>query len=191
MRLSRTGGGSMVDERIRRTRAALAEAVLALASERDFAGVTVADITRRAGIGYATFFRHYPGKDELLADVADLLVAELMSVLLPALLAEDTAGAALTICRFIDARRPISRSLLAGGAEARVRGELLRRATAMSLALDIPQPPGLPVSLVVGHGVTAMAGLLAWWLDQGDDMPAETMAGIIDRLVLTPIRPRR
>ncbi|MCC6734813.1 MAG: helix-turn-helix transcriptional regulator, partial [Bauldia sp.] len=64
----------MVDERIRRTRAALAEAVLALASERDFAGVTVADITRRAGIGYATFFRHYPGKDELLADVAELMI---------------------------------------------------------------------------------------------------------------------
>lgn len=179
----------MVDERIRRTRAALAEAVLALASERDFAGVTVADITRRAGIGYATFFRHYPGKDELLADVAELMIGELMGVLLPALLAEDTAGAALAICRFIDARRPISRALLAGGAEARVRSELLRRATAMTLALDIPQPQGIPVTLVVGHGVNAMAGLLAWWLEQGDAVSAEAMAAIIDRFVLTPIRP--
>lgn len=178
----------MVDERIRKTRAALAEAVLALAAERDFAAVTVADITRRAGIGYATFFRHYPGKDELLADVADLLIDELLGLMLPALLADDISGAALSLCRFVESRRPICRALLAGGAEAKVRGEMVRRASARALALDLPQPTGLPATLIIAHAVNSIAAMLGWWLEQGEGMPAEAMAAVLDRLALRPIR---
>jgi len=181
----------MVDRRIRKTRGALAEAVLALAAERDFASITVADITRRAGIGYATFFRHYPGKDELLADVADLLIDELLGLMLPAFLADDTAGAALALCRFVEARRPLCRALLAGGAEGRIRGEMIRRASARALALDLPQPTGLPATLIIAHAVSSITAMLGWWLEQGEGMPAEVMAAVLDRLALAPIRSGR
>src|SRR5690606_24280240 len=98
---------SLTDQRIVRTRAALAQAVIAIAAERDFGEVTIAEIAERAGIGYATFFRHYRDKEELLADVADSLVSELLLVIVPTLMVDDTARASRELCAFVDARRPI------------------------------------------------------------------------------------
>jgi AcrR family transcriptional regulator len=97
----------MPDARITKTRAALSEAVLALAGEKNFNDLTIAEIAERAGIGYATFFRHYPDKEALLADVADVLIDELIGQMMPALLAEDTLSASIELCRFVQKRHTI------------------------------------------------------------------------------------
>jgi AcrR family transcriptional regulator len=177
----------MTDARIAKTRAALAEAVLALAGEKDFGDVTIAEIAQRAGIGYATFFRHYTDKDALLSDVAEVLVDELIGLILPALLAEDTLTASIALCRFVDGRRTICRALLAGGAEAAVRRELIERTAERAEALHLPQPEGLPASLLIMHAVTATVGLLGWWLEH-EGIDATAMGAIINRLVMAPVR---
>ncbi|CVI24773.1 conserved hypothetical protein [Agrobacterium fabacearum CFBP 5771] len=62
------------DVRFERTRARLAAAVIALASERDITTASVAELTRRAGINRATFYNHANSPIELLTRVlsADL-----------------------------------------------------------------------------------------------------------------------
>ncbi len=57
------------DARIERTRARLAEAVLTLASERDIASVSVAELTRCAGVNRGTFYDHAQSPAALLTDV--------------------------------------------------------------------------------------------------------------------------
>ena len=58
------------------TRERLVEAAHALFSERGYAGVTVQEITRRAGVSQRTFFRHFPDKEEVIfADDERLLPA--------------------------------------------------------------------------------------------------------------------
>ena len=52
------------------TRPILSSALLALLVERPFEQLTVREITAKAAIGYATFFRHCPDKDALLNEVA-------------------------------------------------------------------------------------------------------------------------
>src|SRR5205809_797707 len=47
------------DRRVRRTQQLLAEALIALTLEKGYEAVTIRDITKRADVGYATFFRHY------------------------------------------------------------------------------------------------------------------------------------
>jgi AcrR family transcriptional regulator len=70
-----------LDSRVRRTRDALGDALMALTQERPFDDITVQDILDRAQIGRATFYTHYRDKDDLfLSDVEDFL--ELMSNLL-------------------------------------------------------------------------------------------------------------
>ena len=51
------------DKRVRRTRQALAEALIALTMEKGYEPVTLQEITDRAGVGYRTFCRHYADKD--------------------------------------------------------------------------------------------------------------------------------
>src|ERR1700744_2775721 len=82
----------MTDPRVTKTRAALAEAVLALASEKPFADVTITEIAARAGVGYASFFRHYKDKDALLTAVADKMVTDLLAIIIPRMSARETRG---------------------------------------------------------------------------------------------------
>src|SRR5215469_590889 len=70
-----------LDRRVRRTRNALGDALIALIEERSFQDITVQDILDRAQISRSTFYAHYRDKDDLfLSDVEDFL--ELMSNLL-------------------------------------------------------------------------------------------------------------
>ena len=70
-----------LDSRVRRTRNALGDALIALMQERPFDDITVQDILDRAPIGRSTFYAHYRDKDDLfLSDVEDFL--EMMSNLL-------------------------------------------------------------------------------------------------------------
>ena len=46
------------DRRVTRTRKLLTEALISLSLEKGYEAVTIRDITDRAGVGYATFFRH-------------------------------------------------------------------------------------------------------------------------------------
>ena len=55
-----------VDLRVRRTRKLLREAVIALSREKGFEQVTVSDITERAMVNRATFYRHYQDKYDLV-----------------------------------------------------------------------------------------------------------------------------
>jgi AcrR family transcriptional regulator len=66
------------DLRIRRTHHFLQEAMIELISEKGFEAITVGDITERAMINRATFYRHYQDKYDLVAKIfeetADYLV---------------------------------------------------------------------------------------------------------------------
>ena len=58
------------DRRIRRTQKLLGEALIAEAREKGYKNITIQDVTKRADVGYRTYFRHYTGLDELLVSVA-------------------------------------------------------------------------------------------------------------------------
>lgn len=183
----------MTDPRVAKTRAALAEAVLALASEKPFSDVTITEIAERAGVGYASFFRHYKDKDALLADVADTVVDDLLPIMMPAMLDEDTLMASVAMCRFIDENRLVTRALLAGGAETMVRRHIVMRAVERSQERVAAEPAGAPAiaiphDLVITHCVAATLGLLSWWLEQGGAISSEAMGEVVNRLVMAPVR---
>ncbi|WP_253828876.1 TetR family transcriptional regulator [Prauserella aidingensis] len=53
------------NERKERTRRALLDAALGLASERGFAGLSLREITKQAGVVPTAFYRHFESMDEL------------------------------------------------------------------------------------------------------------------------------
>ena len=134
------------DARVDRSRAALRAALLALLNRRRFEDLTIRAITARAGVGYATFFRHYPDKRALLHDVAATAIGELLARAMPIAAADDSRGACLVLCRYVHGQRRLWRALLNGGAAATVRDEFLRQARAMVPANPLRRPGFPPTS---------------------------------------------
>src|SRR5262249_58428387 len=115
---SKLAPSSGQDARVRRSRETLRAALLQLLTTRPFAEITIRDICARASIGYATYFRHYPGKKELLDDLAAAEIADLLAHAVPILYAEDSHAACLALCRAVERRRRLWSALLTGGAAA-------------------------------------------------------------------------
>ena len=173
------------DARQVRTRRSLLDALLTLMETRAFDHVTIREIARQAGIGYATFFRHYSSKDALLHDLAAGEIAALLSRALPVLFAADTRQSCITLFHYVDDRRALWSALLTGGAATMLKQEFTEQAR--RIAEDTGGPGGwLPDELRVIFAVSATVEIMAWWLGQEPGVPVEKMAEILDRLVVVP-----
>ncbi|CAN7548205.1 helix-turn-helix domain containing protein [Phenylobacterium sp. LjRoot225] len=168
-----------------RTRSALCGTLLALLEEKPFEQVTVREITRRAGVGYATFFRHYPDKEALLNDLAADQISELIDKTLPILFAADSLVASRETCAYVDARRKLWSALLTGGAAGTVRHEFIRQAKLIAAGKP-PAESWIPADLQVVYATGGTIDILAWWLQQEPALPVERIADILDRLVIAP-----
>jgi len=161
--------------------------MVALAEELPLEAITVRAIAARAGVGYATFFRHYADKEALLADVADLLTQEFLRRVRPLLEQKDRRGAARSLCAFVEEHQALHRALIAGGSGETVRAEMLKTVMGTLAGARTARAEGPLPDLLLRHLVAANLSLLAWWLNNPDKADAETMAEIIERLVLTPV----
>lgn len=175
-----------MDARMLRTRAALQTALLALIEHKGFEQISIRDIVAQAGIGYATFFRHYASKEALLEDVAAAEIRALFALTLPALSAGGNRASASALCHYVDGKRGIWTSLLTGGAAAVMREEFLRGARDIGSQQAGNVVGWLPTELGVLFGVSGAFEILAWWLRQPADYPADRVAEFLDRLVITP-----
>lgn len=61
--------GEILDPRVKRTRGLLQDAMRALVHEKPFNEISIQDVTTRATVNRATFYAHYAGKEELLANI--------------------------------------------------------------------------------------------------------------------------
>src|ERR1043165_5317104 len=65
------GSNKKTDARVRRTRDALGDALVALMQEKPFETITVQDVLDRAQVSRSTFYSHYSDKDDLLMSDAE------------------------------------------------------------------------------------------------------------------------
>ncbi|MBH0114438.1 TetR/AcrR family transcriptional regulator [Novosphingobium sp. YJ-S2-02] len=176
------------DARARKTLASLRTAMLTLLEDERFEDVTVRALCKEAGIGYATFFRHYTDKDALLSHVAASEIADLIAHAAGLLLNADRKGSTLALCAFIEGHRSLWTTLLTGGAAAMVRTEML--AQARKLAQELTSPTGkVPKDLAVVFGVASVLEVLAWWLQDHPEMTGKEVAPLIEQLAIAPIMP--
>lgn len=105
------------DRRVRRTRAALRQALVELVLDRGFQAITVEEIAERADVGRATFYAHYRDKEDLLIGIVRDL-AEDRERLLPALQQARTEGFTGLPVKYIfehaEQEKPVYRVVLRG-----------------------------------------------------------------------------
>src|SRR5947209_5338315 len=172
------------DRRIRRTQHLLAKALIALTLEKGYESVTIRVITERADIGYATFFRHYHAKDDLLQDVLDVVYDEFINLLSSATLAADPTAVGVLLFRYIQERSEVVRVLLSSHT---LLPRLIDVATQNIVKDHTPRPASIvPLEIAAHHIVTSTISLVQWWLDHNMPYPPEQMGLIYHELIVRP-----
>jgi AcrR family transcriptional regulator len=176
-----------VDPRAIRTRKALQDAFLGLLEVKAFDQITPHQIAAKAGVARGSFYLHYPSKDGLLQDLAREAIATLHALGMQALDDGGSKAAALANCRHIEANRALWSALLNGGAGGVIREELVGLARDVSSRRAMPGDR-LPADLGTAFSASAMMEIIAWWLRQETDCPADFVADLMVEMVFNPIR---
>ena len=177
-----------VDERIRRTRARLGSALVALIHEKPFNDVTVQEVLDRASVGRSTFYLHFRNKNDLLLSQLEMFLDTMSTTLsnrkeeshrvLPVAEMFSHIGAQNKIYRALaDAGRLNDFFDLAQGYFSRAIEQRLRESRRCSHLLH----QELSVrSYALGASLLA---LLKWWVDRGAKEAPRSMDELFHRIV--------
>lgn len=182
-------GAKRPDARALRSRVAMRAALLKLLASHPLTSVTGAMVSKAAGVGYSTFFRHYENVYALLEDTVGELAGDLAQTMLPSLLAGSPKAAALSLVEALQERRAEIEPLLAGAGEV-LRLELSRRVVERLSDLPDLTPEWLPHRLALRVAVAATVELCEWWLLEEPTTPPAAVAEMLERLVVSPLSDR-
>lgn len=174
-----------MDRRVQRSRALLQQAFEYLAERRDIADITIRDITDQANLGRATFYLHYQKKDDLIAELLDMLVEEMRAALeignaelsdsLRGELMVRSGGGPLEL---LDRRKPLYRSLAHSSAGLdfwnrvqKLYEEAYLRVLYGTGKMPAPDSPSFEFRALYASG--GVRAIVLNWLDQPDAAPAE------------------
>ena len=177
-----------IDRRVRRTRDALGDALIALIQEKRFETITVQNVLDRAGIGRSTFYAHYRGKDDLLlSDMEDFL--EGMSTLL--LRRREASSRVAPVYELFDhvaEMRHLVAALTAAGkmrdflemAQEYFARAIEQRFRAMAMTRGIPPAQRKATSQALAG---ALLSLMSWWLDHDTPASPQDMDALFHQIV--------
>jgi AcrR family transcriptional regulator len=172
------------DPRAEKTRALISGAFVLLLGRRPYTRIRVSDVTRKAGVGRATFYAHFASKDALLS-------AELVRVVHPLLVPLPDDPCLVDCTAFfahLQHAREIYRSLMAG--ESRVVAErIVQDALEARIAQIVAQSPtqadaaSAPPTFVPRFVASTMLALIAWSLEHPEAPQPAQLQGLYRSLV--------
>jgi len=190
------GSDKKTDARVRRTRDALGDALVALMQEKPFDTITVQDVLDRANVSRSTFYSHYSDKDDLLMSDAE----EFFEALSMALSAHgDKSDRVFPVQEFfthLSDVQPFFKALVKSGkyqenmelARGHFARGIERRLSELPRARSIP-PNQLPAIAFTHAG--ALLSLLTWWLDRGMRESPDEMDELFHRIIWHGVLPQK
>ena len=178
------------DARVRRTRDALGDALIALMQEKPFETITVQDVLDRAHVSRSTFYMHYSDKDDLLMSDAEEFFEALSMTLSEHGDKSDRVFPVKEFFAHLSDVQPFYKALVKSGkfqenmelARGHFARGIERRLSELPRARSIPAPE-LPAIAFTHAG--ALLSLLTWWLDRGMREPPAQMDELFHRMVWT------
>ena len=180
--------GKKIDARVRRTRDALGDALVALMQEQPFDTITVQHVLDRAGVGRSTFYSHYSDKDDLLMSDAE----EFFEMIATALSVRgDKSERVFPVTEFfkhVGEASQFVKALMESGkihdnfelAEGHFARGIERRFSEVSKGANIPVQDRAAIAFAHAG---ALLSLLRWWINRGMKEPAEKMDELFHRMV--------
>ncbi len=179
-----------VDPRVRRTRRLLRDALVSLILEKDFASISIKEITDRAEVAYITFFRHFGSLDELLMEALDEGLAELLGHI--ETLAKQSETSSLEtegrlIFEYIGQKADLFRILLKSQSVTRVRKKVVRNIAVIFQKSCAPLTRAnsqATVDMLSNHIATSLLSLIEWWLENNMTPPPAEMGRVYKSLII-------
>lgn len=177
-----------MDARVRRTRDALGDALVALMQEKPFDTITVQDVLDRAKVGRSTFYAHYSDKDDLLMSDAEEFF-EAISMMLS--VRGDQSDRVFPVREFFshitEAKQFVDALVSSGKFHDNL--ELAHGLFARGIERRLSElPRGRKISaderpaIAFAHA-GALLSLLQWWIDRGMRQPPQEMDQLFHKMV--------
>ena len=177
-----------IDARVRRTRDALGDALVALMQEKPFDSITVQDVLDRAQVGRSTFYSHFSDKDDLLMSDADEFFE---SIAMALSVHGDKSDRVFPVKEFflhiIDAKQFVEALKSSGKmhenfelAQGHFARGIERRLKELSRGATIPENER---AIRAFAHAGALLSLLTWWIDRGMKETPEEMDRLFHQLV--------
>lgn len=160
-----------IDPRVRRTRRLLREALVSLMLDKDFASISIRDITERAEVAYITFFRHYESLDQLLMEVLDEGLGELLTRIETLAKQSDASNLETEgrlIFEYIAQKADLFRILFKSQSVTRIRKKVVRNiaVTFQKSCLPLAQSGNITTTAMLSNHIAAsLLALIEWWMD--------------------------
>ncbi len=179
-----------VDPRVRRTRRMLRDALVSLILEKDYASISIKEVTERAEVAYITFFRHFESLDQLLMEVLDEGLSELLGHI--ETLAKQSETSTLEtegrlIFEYIEQKADLFLILFKSQSVTRVRKKVVRNIAVIFQKSCIPLArSGNPVTTAIlsNHIATSLLALIEWWLDNNRKPVPAQMGKVYKSLII-------
>lgn len=171
-----------IDRRVLRTRQSLGEALVELTLSNGYDSITIKELTQVASIGYATFFRHFKSKDELLMYVLESVLEDLNSMM-----DSDMSDyqQALVMYQYIEENHRIYQVFVTLPRNSELISKVHEVISDSVLAAYRPIDENkIPMEVAVNHIVTSIIELIRWWINHDMKLTAEQMATIQSELVV-------
>ena len=177
-----------MDARVRRTRDALGDALVALMQEKPFDTITVQDVLDRARVGRSTFYAHYSDKDDLLMSDAEEFFESLSNALSVRGDKSDRVFPVKEFFSHITEAKQFVDALMASGKfhdNMELAHGVFARGIERRLS-ELPRGQGIPAAerpaIAFAHA-GALLSLLTWWVDRGMRQPPEEMDQLFHTMV--------
>ena len=181
------------DRRVRRTRRALADALLGLLAEKRYEDVTVQDVLDRADVGRSTFYAHFVDKDSLMIEA----FRELRRAHVPTVpdgddegvfaWSRETFGWSLNVLHQFESASSLyccvvgsAGCQLAVAEMERELDEIVRSDLARMASIHPRRVPDMVVRFVV----TSFMCIVPWWLENPDALTVAEVDQIFRALTL-------
>ena len=176
------------DARVRRTRDALGDALVALMQEKAFDTITIQDVLDRAHVSRSTFYTHYSDKDDLLMSDAEEFFEAISTALSAHADKSDRVFPVQEFFTHLADVQPFYKALVKSG-RFQENMELARGHFARGIERrlsELPRGRSIPTNELPAIAFThagALLSLLTWWLDRGMREPPEQMDALFHRML--------
>ncbi|MBO5409583.1 MAG: TetR/AcrR family transcriptional regulator [Clostridia bacterium] len=176
-----------MDRRQRKTRAAIFQAFTELLSEKSFDKMTVEEIIKRADVGRATFYAHFETREYLLKELCHELFCHIFDAVSPTpsdhrhiFACEEHDSVFLHLIKHLEKNDNHVLKLFAGKNNELFLGYFkrgLRELVKANLSMFARRKSDfLPEDLWITHITSTFVETIRWWIDNGKQESAESVA---------------